>query len=338
MDALPKITNNIRVIPNGFARSSLFSVSDTRVPRQFFNNVDVPSPSGMSLSYKGEELRQDDADVFLSLVFLLSSSRATREEFTTEIIFHAKELFGLMGWPYRNFYIEKLKNCLDRMKEGTFRYPEKLGITAISIFSYIHYPLDKNDKSLYIVRVSNDLFKIFDTNFTKININVRKKLKPMAKWLYSYYSSHTEPFPHKCETLKNYCGSGYKDLRNFRVALKRALQELQDVGFFHSFFIDKANDLVHVRRQDILKNSNDEFFSEDLLNILHIIVEKTEKPRIELSEIHDVYKKTGGEIKDTKEFSTMIYRCLDELVKYKKLLSYIINNDDSVSLFRKRMD
>ncbi len=33
------------------------------------------------------------------------------------------------------------------MKEGTFRYYEKLGVTAISILSYIHYPLDKNDKT-----------------------------------------------------------------------------------------------------------------------------------------------------------------------------------------------
>src|SRR3990167_327237 len=336
MDALPKITKNIRIMPNSFARSSLFTISDTRLNRKFLDNVEISSPSGITINYKGEELRQDDADVFLALIFLLNSNTAKKEEFTTEATFSAKELFILMGWPYRNFYIDKLKSSLDRMKEAVFRYPEKLGTTAISILSYTHYPFNKSDKSDYVVRVSNELFKLFETNHTKLNNEVRKKLKPLARWLYGYYASHSEPFPHKCETLKNYCGSGYSDLRNFRVALKRSLHELIDVNFLHSFFIDAKTDLVHIRRQDVLKNSKDIFFSEDLLNIVHIIAENTEFPKINIDEVKSLYLKNGGQIDPEKDFGDMLLRSLDELVKHKKLKAYMPNKDNTVSIIRNR--
>ena len=336
MDALPKTTKNIRIMPNSFASSNLFTISDTRLSRKFLDNVEISSPSGITINYKGEELRQDDADVFLALIFLLNSSTAKKEEFTTEAIFSAKELFVLMGWSYRNFYIDKLKGCLDRMKEAVFRYPEKLGTTAISILSYIHYPLNKSDKSDYVVRVSNELFKLFDTNYTKLNNEIRKQLKPMARWLYGYYASHSEPFPHKCETLKNYCGSGYSDLRNFRIALKRSLQELISVNFLHSFFIDSKTDLVHIRRQDVLKNSKDAFFSEDLLNIVHISSEKTEFPKIDVHEVKSLYLTNGGQIDPEKDFEDMLFRSLDELVKHKKLKAYMPNKDNTVSIIRNR--
>lgn len=336
MDALPKITKNIRIMPNCFARSSLFTISDTRQNRKFLDNVEMASPSGISIVYKGEELRQDDSDVFLSLIFLLNSKKAKKEEFTTEIIFSAKELFELMGWPYRNFYIDKLKECLDRMKEAVFRYHEKLGKTAISILSYTHYPLDKKDKSDYVVRVSNELFKIFDNNFTKLNIDTRNSLKPMAKWLYAYYASHMEPFPHKCETLKNYCGSGYTDLRNFKIALKRSLQELVDVGFLHSFFIENKSNLVHIKRKDVLKNSKDKFFSQDILNILHIFVDELDSPRIDISEIEKIYVQNGGNTVDIGDFNRILFRCLDELVRFKKILSYMDNKNNTISIIRNR--
>lgn len=337
MDALHKIPKNVRMMPNCFARSSLFSVADTRQKRQFFDNVQISSPKGITLYYRGEELRQDDADVFLALIFLLNSFYTRKENMTTEAVFSAKEIFKLIGWPYRNFYIQKLKDSLDRMKEGTFRYHEKLGVTAISILSYVHYPIDKNDKSKYTVQTSNDLFKIFETNFTKINIHSRNELTPVAKWLYSFYASHTEPFPLKVETLKEYCGSNCKDIKNFRAILRDAFQELVDINFLHSFFIEKAGDLVHARRTDTLKNSKDPYFSDDLSNLIHIYIESTDDLYIEVDRIKEVCVKVGCQVESDEKLLKMIGRCLDELVKNKKIHSYAPQHkNDKFAIFRNR--
>lgn len=337
MEAL-SLSKNIRIMPNGFARSNLFSVSDTRATRKYVDNIQISSPKGITLYYKGEELRQDDADVFLALIFLLNAPYSKKENMSTETTFSAKQIFALMGWPYRNFYISKLKSCLDRMKEGTFRYHEKLGMTAISLLSYVHYPLHKSDKSQYVIQVSNDLFRIYDNNFTKINIHIRNELTPMARWLYSFYASHTEPFPLKSETLKEYSGSTCKDIKNFRAIVKSALQELVDIKFLHSFFLEKKADLVHVRRNDILKNSKDPYFSDDLLNIIHVYIESTQDLNLDIQKIRDVCHKVDCIIEDDEKFLKMICRCLDELIKHKKINSYILNKNNTISVFRHRKE
>lgn len=335
MEAL-SVAKNIRIMPNCFARSNLFSVSDTRSPRKYFDNVQVSSPKGITLYYKGEELRQDDADVFLALMFLFTNSNSKKETMTTEVSFLPKEIFQLMGWPYRNFYIDKLKGCLNRMKEGNFRYYEKFGITAISIFSYVHYPIECKDKSPYIVQVSNDIFKLFDNNFTKINVHTRLKLTPMARWLYSFYATHTEAYPHKVSTLKEYCGSTCKDMKNFRAILKSGFDELVEANFLHSFHFEKTNDLVHVRRNDVLKNSKDPYYSNDFMNVLYAYLDSIDKPSLDIGKIKEAAEKVLITIESEEHLLKMICRCLDEFIKYKKIKTYMLNKNGTITVIRQR--
>lgn len=315
------IRSRLRIVPNGFARSALFNVKNKKAPRKYLENVSINSSSGISILYKGYELRQDDADVFLTAIHLLRTNMATQSRYSSEIKFTAIDFIKLMGWPYRTAYVKKLKKIMNRLKETTLTYPEKLGQSVISIFSYIHYPESDRGKLEYCVRVEKDIFRLFSDNFTRISLEIRSKLKPLAKWLYSFYSSHQEAFPHKVSTLKSYCGSDYDNIRFFKALLKKSLDELVAAGFLYSYNIDNT-DKVHVRRSDVIKNSNDDYFSKDLLNILVMIIKNHTKSHIKLADI----KKLFVDDCNMSEFVVLLNRSLDQLVKLNFITSYTIQN------------
>ncbi|MEN3294792.1 MAG: hypothetical protein V7642_4045, partial [Burkholderiales bacterium] len=62
---LPLWENQVRGLPNPLARSALFTVARQNEPRQHLKERPITSVKGVEIFYTGEELRQDDEDVFL---------------------------------------------------------------------------------------------------------------------------------------------------------------------------------------------------------------------------------------------------------------------------------
>ena len=68
---LPLWPNDLRGIPNAFARSALFNVANARKgERSNVKRLEIAALRGISITYTGEELRQDDEDVFLQLLHI----------------------------------------------------------------------------------------------------------------------------------------------------------------------------------------------------------------------------------------------------------------------------
>lgn len=80
---LPLWERSQRGMPNAFARSALFNCNKASGKRQDYKNYPVASLAGAEITYTGEELRQDDADVFLEICHLARETPlGDRVEFT----------------------------------------------------------------------------------------------------------------------------------------------------------------------------------------------------------------------------------------------------------------
>jgi len=74
-------------------------------------------------------------------------------------------------------------------------------------------------------------------------------LPPLAKWLHTFYQTHSMPFPMKVKTLHRLTDSNAKELWHFHADLKKALTLLVDKAFFISVVIDPRTDIVQVVRK-----------------------------------------------------------------------------------------
>jgi len=67
---LPIWRDDRRGMPNDLVRSALFTIGNSRQKRSFRRDTVIAALGELEITYTGEELRQDDEDVFLQLVHL----------------------------------------------------------------------------------------------------------------------------------------------------------------------------------------------------------------------------------------------------------------------------
>lgn len=244
---LPLWENQMRGLPNPLARSALFSVARQNEPRQHLKERPITSVKGVEIFYTGEELRQDDEDVFLNLVHLARS-----QPLGHEVSFTAYSMLKSMGWPTSSPSYERLRLCILRLTANAVEIrfdagsgKRGYGGTLVQEFTF----KDETDRQ-WKVRLNPKLITLFGADaYTQLDWRQRLKLRsPLAKWLHGFYFTHREPFGYKVETLKGLCGSSAQQLYHFRNGLKKALELLVDQGFLKSWKIDSVTDVVTVVR------------------------------------------------------------------------------------------
>ncbi|OXJ21376.1 hypothetical protein CFB82_41590 [Burkholderia sp. HI2714] len=106
--------NDTRGMSKSLARSALFAVRDKRAERERYDNAVIASIEGLEIRYSGEELRQDDHDVFMQLCHL------ARDEYVGEAV-HISGLQALEGlkWGRSQEDYDRLRACYKRLLEGT---------------------------------------------------------------------------------------------------------------------------------------------------------------------------------------------------------------------------
>ena len=261
---LPLWAESVRGLPNTLARSALFTAGNPSDQRDNLKNAEIYSVKGVKIFYTGEELRQDDEDVFLQIVHW-----ARRFPLGDAVEFSAHSLLKALGWDTSSAGYSRLRDVLSRLK-----------VTSVTVSAD---DMDKGyagslirtfawDQSRWVVQLEPKIIALFgNANYTWLDWKQRMELPPMAKKLHSYYFTHTQPFDLKVETLRALCGSKIASLSQFRYALKRNLNRLADVGFLSEWGIDKKTDLVSVVRakpatpddeSDQSLSLNDSFLSE----------------------------------------------------------------------------
>lgn len=251
---LPMWPQDLRGLPNAFARSALFNVANLRKgERKNYKRREIAALQGITISYTGEELRQDDEDVFLQILHI-----ARMEELGTHVRFSAYSMLTELGWTRNSNSYKRLVDCLDRLKasavavtvEGKSGKRENYTGSLIRSFRWRE---DASGASLreWEVLLEREIIALFGpTSYSNLNWKLRLKLPPLAKWLHTFYHSHALPFPYKVATFYELTDSGRAEMRKFRYDLKIALALLVDRGFLISAEIDPRTDLVTVVRKN----------------------------------------------------------------------------------------
>jgi hypothetical protein len=245
---LPVIPKDKRIILNDIIRSPLFNVSNHNIKRELIKDKVLFTFGDTHIKYRGEELRQDDEDVWLQILYLISKSHSNYVEFLPYTFLKQ------IGWPDRTQYREKLLECLTRMSATAITIKNNsLGEgKTVSLVRAIDFVDESGNKlKKWKVVLEDQIIRMFGKlPYSKIVWDQRMKLKPLAKWLHAFYSSHAQPYALKVSTIHAACGSKAKQMKHFKSVLKNSLLELIQVGFLEEGWVT-PNDLVMVVRKKL---------------------------------------------------------------------------------------
>lgn len=249
---LPDIPKLKKIVPNDFVRSALFTVANHRTQRKYSNALEIYSYNSSSITYTGEELRQEDEDVWLQLISLASEAKSSMIEIAPYTFLSS------IGWPQRVHYRDRLKSCLVRLAATNLsvvnkEFQEGLDLSLVRKFSWEGGGKSKEWRVWLEPEVIR-LFSKLGQTYTKLEWEQRIKLRPLAKWLHAFYSTHKHPYPISLEILRKLTGSKSKTFKHFKSNIREALVELVQVGFIKpTYYIDKENFLYLER---VLRKSN----------------------------------------------------------------------------------
>lgn len=250
---LPIWPQELRGLPNVFARSALFSVANMRAgERKNLKRQPIAALKGISITYTGEQLRQDDEDVLLQILHI-----SRLQELGTQVFFTANSMINELGWTRNAGSYKRLVDAIDRMTassvavtvESSAGGRENYTGSLIRSFRWRETSSTAPLREWEIL-LEKEIIALFNPeSYSRLDWKERLKLPPMAKWLHTFYHSHHVPFPMKVETFHRLMASEIKELRMFRSKLKQALALLVEQGFLISATIDQRTDNVIVERR-----------------------------------------------------------------------------------------
>lgn len=243
---LPLWDDRMRGLPNSIARSALFNVRNKTASRRAYKQEEVACVGGIMIRYTGEELRQDDEDVFLQLIHL-----ARVQPLGDEIKFSGYEFLKELRWNTNSRSYERLADCMIRLKATALTVMTTVNDAVYAGSLVRDFIIDKASKSTqqWAIRLEPRILALFSPDsYSQLEWNLRMELQsPLEKWLYSFYLTHQNPYGYKVATLKKLCGSTSKTLFHYRADLRAALERLRKRRFFSAYNID-GNDVVSVQR------------------------------------------------------------------------------------------
>ena len=147
--------------PNSFLRSALFAAIQGK-DRADFKKVELFSQQGITITYTGEQLNQEDMTVWLALVDLMK-----KDPLGTECKFTAHEILKYMGLPTGGTQYEQLEIAVRRMTACLVEVETQRYIYGKSLIE--GFVIDK-DTNQYRVKLSRHLIKLFgDNDWTAID-------------------------------------------------------------------------------------------------------------------------------------------------------------------------
>ena len=239
---------DLRHIPNDYARSSLFTARNKREPRRTLTREKLFHYSeSVSILYSGIELRAEDDEV----VWLQILQYGANVPFGQPFDFSIKDLVRDLGWSKNGRYYEKARECISRLKANevlalnSAAYGKSEALSLIQNYTTIN---DAEGKSLqYRVWIHPGLMLLFAGNtFTSHSWQQYRQLSPVARRLADYVESHKTPFPLQIENFKGMCGSADGNLTSWRQTVKKACAELTEAGIVQRAVLEK--DQIHCAR------------------------------------------------------------------------------------------
>jgi hypothetical protein len=220
-------------------RSALFNARNRNQPRRYLRQEVLALIGNGRITYTGEELRQDDATVWLQLVQLArDSSLGEIVEFTPYAFCKA------VGWQPTGETYAHLRKCLTRLQATALAfYAERTRHTvSLSMIPVFCWQDESTGKPLprYRVMFSRDLAALFQgSHYTYVLWSQRRRLpEGLATWLHGYLASHKQPLPLAIADIRRAACLTVARSDNLRAAIVRSLKALVSVGFLASWEID----------------------------------------------------------------------------------------------------
>ena len=215
-----------RAAPNIIYRSALFPALNTKQRRRYVENQKVYSVSGLDVTFTGKQFDQTDLDVYLEILNL-----AKTVPLGQPVRFSAYSMLKALGRCTGKSDHVWLHSVLIRLRGGTV---EMVTGKARFFGGLIEGGIRDEITHHYEVIINPSYAKFFGFGlWSAIDLDQRRQLaqKSTAKALHAYYSSHTDPAPHRYETLAAIVGLENKNRREMKASLIRAHEELKRIGF-----------------------------------------------------------------------------------------------------------
>jgi len=247
---MPIWEEDIRAYPNSLMRGALFTAGKTsnNLTRDYFESKRVATLAGVSIEYNGQELRQDDASVFMTLLHV---ARGTA--LGVPIYFTAYSILKELGWSLNTAEYHHLRSCFTRLSSNSITLIQgegQQGFNGSLIRSFKWIESANQKSSHWGVILEPGIAQLYSTNsFTEMEWAQRKAITgraPLAQWLHSFLATHQKPYAISVNKYHELSASKAANLADFRGRLHDALHRLIDVGFLAAYSI--SNDLVHVER------------------------------------------------------------------------------------------
>lgn len=241
--------DDLRHIPNDYARSSLFTARNKREPRKtlmherlFHYNEHV------SILYTGIELRAEDDE----LVWLQILSYGQSVPLGAPFEFSVKDLVRDVNWSKNGRNYDRARECITRLKANEVlalnskAYGKSGAISLIQNYTAINDAEGKPTQ--YRVWIDPNLIVLFAGNtFTSHSWDIYRKLSPVARRLVDYIESHKHPFPLALAKFRQMCGSSDANTTSWRQTVKRACAEVVDAKIAEAAKLNKDDQICCVR-------------------------------------------------------------------------------------------
>lgn len=222
--------NDLRHIPNDYARSSLFTARNKKKPRKTLEGEKLfHYNETVEITYSGIELRADDDELVWQQILYYSQKVPLGEPFE----FSVKDLVRDVDWPKNGRNYDRARKCISRLKANEVLALNKKAYGKSESISLIHKYTAINDAegkpTQYRVWISPALIVLFAGNtFTSHKWEIYRKLSPVARRLADYVESHKHPYPLDILTFRRICDSDDASITSWRQTVRKACAEIQE--------------------------------------------------------------------------------------------------------------
>ena len=241
--------DDLRHIPNDYARSSLFTARNKRMPRDSLMKKKLfHYNEHISILYTGIELRAEDDE----LVWLQILSYGQSVAFGQPFEFSIKDLVRDVDWSKNGRNYDRARECITRLKANEVLALNSKAYGKSGAISLIQNYTSVNDlegkATQYRVWIDPNLIVLFAGNtFTSHSWEIYRKLSPVARRLADYIESHKHPFPLTLAKFRQICGSSDANTTSWRQTVKRACKEVVKVKIADAARLNKDDKICCVR-------------------------------------------------------------------------------------------
>jgi hypothetical protein len=221
--------DDVREMPNDYARSALFTVRNKTEPRASLQSALVfHVEKAVRVTFTGIELRAEDDE----LVWQQILDYAKRFPLGEPVEFNLHELCKDLNWTINGRNYEKARLCISRLKANEVKVEnERIGRgVAVSLIGEYEFSGQSDKGTKYRIWIHPNLIFLFAGNTsTRIAWDQYRDLSPIARRLYDYFASHKQPFPLRLDTFYKMCASTCSTPRKWKTMVRAACAQLVEV-------------------------------------------------------------------------------------------------------------